>query len=63
MLLKGVVSVKVEKNVPAKAKKLDITKTEGFKEALADVKFGRIKEAANADDLFNQILGEDWRNV
>lgn len=37
MLLKGGVSVKVEKNVPTKAKKLDITKTEGFKEALADV--------------------------
>lgn len=41
----------------------DITKTAGYKEAMDDIKHGRVKSASSVDDLFNQILGENWRNV
>ena len=41
----------------------DITKTAGFKEAMEDVRLGRVKTASSVDDLFKQVLGEDWRNV
>ena len=57
-LLKGVASVRVHKT-----KSEDITKTAGFKEAMEDVRLGRVKKASSVDDMFNQILGEDWRNV
>jgi hypothetical protein len=57
-LLKGVASVKVHKT-----KNEDITKTAGFKEAMEDVRLGRVKTASSVDDMFKQILGEDWRNV
>jgi len=57
-LLKGVASVKVHKT-----KNEDITKTEGFKEAMEDVRLGRVTKASSVEDLFNQVLGEDWRNV
>ena len=57
-LLKGVASVRVHKT-----KNEDITKTAGFKEAMEDVRLGRVKTASSVDDLFNQVLGEDWRNV
>ena len=39
----------------------DITKTEEYKEAMDDVKHGRVDHADSVDDLFNQVLGEDWR--
>ena len=45
------------------SKNEDITKTAGFMEAMEDVRLGRVKTASSVDDLFNQILGEDWRNV
>ena len=57
-LLKGVASVRVHKT-----KSEDITKTAGFKEAMEDVRLGRVKTASSVDDLFKQVLGEDWRNV
>ena len=60
-MLMGVVSVKVEK---PKAKpveeEFDITKTAGFKEAMDDVKNGRVKHADSVDDMFKQIFGEDY---
>ena len=57
-MLQGVASVKGQRS-----KSEDITKTAGFKEAMEDVRLGRVKKASSVDDMFNQILGEDWRNV
>ena len=54
-LLMGVTSVKVRKN--NNAKKCDITKTDAFREAMDDVKNGRIYQAESVDDMFKQILG------
>lgn len=53
-LLKGVSDVKVVKSV---AEQNDITKTKGYKEAMADISNGRIYNATSADDMFQQILG------
>ena len=54
-MLMGVASVKVQKT--AKAKKYDITKTAGYREAMDDVKHGRVYHAESVDDMFKQILG------
>jgi hypothetical protein len=54
MMLKGVDSVKVMKTTPS-SKKLDITKTAGFKEAMEDVKEGRVTQYESTDDLFNKL--------
>ena len=35
----------------------DITKTAGYKEAMDDVKHGRVYHAGSVDDMFKQILG------
>ncbi len=35
----------------------DITKTPGYKEAMDDIKCGRVYKADSIDDMFNQILG------
>ena len=35
----------------------DITKTAHYKEAMDDVKNGRVYHANSVDDMFNQILG------
>ena len=35
----------------------DITKTAGYKEAMEDVKHGRVYHAESVDDMFKQILG------
>ena len=56
-MLMGVASVKIQK--PAKPKKYDITKTASYREAMEDVKHGRVYEAKSVDDMFIQILGED----
>ena len=53
LLLKGVSDVKVVKSV---ADQKDITKTNGYKEALSDIKAGRIYSAANTEEMFRQIL-------
>lgn len=54
LLLKGVASVKIQKT-PSKSKSLDITKTASFKEAMDDVKQGRVTQYESTDDLFNKL--------
>ena len=54
-MIVGVSSVKVKKE--PKQKEFDITKTTGFREAMDDVKKGRIYHADSVDDMFKQILG------
>ena len=49
-LLKGVVSVKVHKT-----KSEDITKTAGYKEAMDDVKHGRVTEYASLKDFYKEM--------
>ena len=51
-MLKGVTMVK-------KQKEFDITKTKGYREAIDDVKNGRVYHAESVDDMFKQILGEE----
>jgi len=53
-MLKGVTSVKKQKQ-----KEFDITKTKGYREAMDDVKHGRVYHAESVDDMFKQILGEE----
>lgn len=57
-MVKGV--TKVQK---AKPKDYDITKTAGYREAMDDVKHGRIHHAESVDDMFKDILGEDIFNT
>lgn len=54
-LLKGVASVKVQRK--PKAKNEDITKTAGYKEAMDDIKHGRVYHADSVDDMMKQIFG------
>ena len=54
-MIVGVASVKVQR--PAKEKEFDITKTAGYREAMDDVKHGRVYHAKSVDDMFKQILG------
>ena len=54
-LLKGVASVRVHKEPKARVE--DITKTAGYKEAMDDIKHGRVYHADSVDDMFKQILG------
>lgn len=49
-MIKGVSDVKIIKSK-------DITKTKGYREAMDDIKNGRIHHAKDVDDMFNQILG------
>ena len=49
-MIKGVGMVRVIKNK-------DITKTRGYKEAMSDIKDGRVYHAENAEDMFKKILG------
>ena len=53
-MLKGVTTVKKQKQ-----KEFDITKTKGNREAMDDVKHGRVYHADSVDDMFRQILGEE----
>ena len=50
-LLKGVASVKVQR----KPKSEDITKTAGYKEAMDDIKYGRVTEYASLKDFYNEM--------
>ena len=64
LMLKGVASVKIQKDsAKMHTKSLDVTQAANFKEAMDDVKHGRVKSVQSTDDMFNQILGENWRNV
>ena len=51
-MLKGVVDVRT-----VEEKKMDITQTAGYKEAMEDVKAGRVYHAESVEDMFQQILG------
>lgn len=55
-MLMGVTSVKVEhqKTKPVE-KEFDITKTAGYKEAMDDVRNGRVTEFASVDDYFKKM--------
>ena len=53
-MLKGVTAVKKQKQ-----KEYDITKTKVFKEALDDVKHGRVTHYDSVDDMFRSVLGEE----
>lgn len=53
-LLKGVGEVKVLKSTSSQK---DITQTSGYKEAMEDIRLGRIYHAKNTEDMFQQILG------
>jgi hypothetical protein len=52
-LLKGVSSVKVQRTPTAKID--DITKTAGYKEAMDDVKHGRVTEYASLKDFYEEM--------
>ena len=54
-MIMGVTSVKVQRD--AKPKEYDITKTAAYREALDDVKHGRVYHADSVDNMFKQILG------
>lgn len=54
-MLVGVTSVKIQKD--AKPNNKDVTKTAGFREAMEDVKNGRVYQADSVDDMFKKILG------
>lgn len=54
-MLRGVGKVKVVKEKDAAA---DVTKTRGYREAMADVKAGRVYKAASSEDMFAQILDD-----
>ena len=56
-MLVGVASVKVHN--ATKEKEYDITKTAGYREAMDDVKNGRVYHADSVDNMFKQILGEE----
>ncbi len=52
-MLMGVASVKIQKE--AKPKVYDVTKTAGFREAMEDVKHGRVSHYDSVDDLFKEL--------
>lgn len=56
-MIVGVASVKVQK--PAAKKEFDITKTAGYREAMDDVKNGRVTHYDSVDDMFRSVLGEE----
>ena len=49
-MLQGVASVQVQRS-----KSEDITKTAGFKEAMEDVKHGRVTEYASLKDFYKEM--------
>lgn len=49
-MIVGVASVKVQK-----PKKYDITKTAGYREAMDDVKHGRVSHYGSVEDLFKEL--------
>lgn len=49
-MIRGVASVKVQK-----PKEYDITKTAGYREAMDDVKHGRVTTYASLDDFYKEM--------
>ena len=54
-MLIGVTSVKVRRSTTSKAKELDIAKTAGFKEAMEDVKEGRVYHYDSLKDFYKEM--------
>lgn len=54
-MLMGVASLRVQKPTTVQQKEYDITKTAGFREALDDVKHGRVSSYDSVDDLFKEL--------
>ena len=52
-MIVGVASVQVQR--PAKEKEYDITKTAGYREAMDDVKHGRVTRYATVDEMFKDL--------
>ena len=52
-MIVGVASVKVQK--PAKEKEYDITKTAGYREAMDDVKNGRVTHYDSLKDFYKEM--------
>lgn len=52
-LLKGVASVKVHKD--SKARVEDITQTAGYREAMEDIRLGRVSSYDSVDQLFEEL--------
>ena len=52
-LLKGVASVRVHKEPKTRVE--DITKTAGYKEAMDDIKHGRVTEYASLKDFYKEM--------
>lgn len=52
-MLVGVASVKVQQ--PAKQKEFDITKTAGYREAMDDVKNGRVTHYDSLKDFYKEM--------
>ena len=52
-MLVGVTSVRVQKST--KKKDYDITKTAGYREAMDDVKNGRVTTYDSVDDMFKKL--------
>ena len=52
-MLVGVASVKVQQ--PAKQKEFDITKTAGYREAMDDVKHGRVTHYDSLKDFYKEM--------
>ena len=55
-MLVGVSSVRVQKPTTKQPK---VYETAGYREAMDDVKHGRVYHADSVDDMFKQILGEE----
>jgi len=54
-MLIGVTSVKVQKPTNVQHKEHDITKTDSFRQALDDVKHGRVTEYDSVEDMFQKL--------
>lgn len=52
-MLMGVASVKIQKT--AKPKEYDVTKTASYREAMEDVKHGRVTEYDSVEDMFQKL--------
>ena len=52
-MIVGVASVKVQRN--PKSKNEDITQTAGYKEAMDDIKYGRVTEYASLKDFYKEM--------
>ena len=52
-MLQGVTSVKVER--PKKVKEEDVTKTQGYQEAMEDIELGRVTQYDSLKDFYKEM--------